>query len=315
MYARIKGVREHELAATIATKIAELDLGSFVNKTAGSLSGGNKRKLCVAIALIGNPPLVFLDEPSTGMDPVAKRFMWGVISKVATERKMCSIILTTHSMEEAEALCGRIGIMVGGRLRCLGSSQHLKARHGNGYAVELRLAALRDEAVAAVMRAAVAAGAGEEVTSSAFADLAARLGAPKRVEEVSETGTGWALLAAWRNVNGGGIPLHVVAEWWAGEQRVHDIVTYFCGGGVGDTPVVPVFPSSAVTERQGNLIRLKVPNTGAKLADLFRAIELAKVRTGLDFEASLGQTTLENIFVGFAAEQEEEKGIARGSRG
>ena len=63
LFARIKGVAEKDLAAVVRQKVAELDLGSFVNKTAGSLSGGNKRKLCVAIALIGNPPLVFLDEP------------------------------------------------------------------------------------------------------------------------------------------------------------------------------------------------------------------------------------------------------------
>jgi hypothetical protein len=73
-----------------------------------------------------------------------------------------------------------------------------------------------------------------------------------------------------------------------------------------------VFPRSLMSERQGNLLRFKVPNTGAKLADLFRAIELAKVRTGVEFVASLGQTTLENIFVAFAAEQAEE--IARGKK-
>ena len=301
-------------------------MGNFINKTAGSLSGGNKRKLCVAIALIGNPPLVFLDEPSTGMDPVAKRFMWGVINRVATERKMCSIILTTHSMEEAEALCGRIGIMVGGRLRCLGSSQQLKARHGDGYAVEVRLAAIQEEAIQAVMRAMVVAGAGEFVQSNSFAEIAARLGDAQRVTQISEMGTGWTLLAAWRKAatSGGGIPLRVIAEWWAGEQRVIDLVAYFCGVSASDVTGAAtssssmklltggVFPRSMMSERQGNLIRFKVPNTGAKLADLFRAIEVAKVRTGIQFEASLGQTTLENIFVAFAAEQEEERGVARG---
>ncbi len=61
------------------------------------------------------------------MDPVARRFMWSVISRMSTEDGRCSIILTTHSMEEAEALCSRIGVMVNGRLRCLGSPQYLKA--------------------------------------------------------------------------------------------------------------------------------------------------------------------------------------------
>jgi ATP-binding cassette subfamily A (ABC1) protein 3 len=60
--------------------------------------------------MIGNPPIVFLDEPSTGMDPEARRFMWNVISRIATERKKSSVILTTHSMEEAEALSTKIAI-------------------------------------------------------------------------------------------------------------------------------------------------------------------------------------------------------------
>lgn len=71
--------------------------------------------------MIGNPPIVFLDEPSTGMDPEARRFMWNVISRIATQRKQSTIILTTHSMEEAEALCTKLAIQVEGNLRCLGS--------------------------------------------------------------------------------------------------------------------------------------------------------------------------------------------------
>ena len=77
---------------------------------------------------IGDPAIVFLDEPSTGMDPVSRRFMWNVIVKMATQDQSCSVVLTTHSMEECEALCTRIGIMVGGRMQCLGSAQHLKSR-------------------------------------------------------------------------------------------------------------------------------------------------------------------------------------------
>ena len=73
------------------------------------------------MALIGNPPIVFLDEPSTGMDPVARRFMWTVISRISTLRKKSSVVLTTHSMEEAEALATKIGIMVNGEFKCLGS--------------------------------------------------------------------------------------------------------------------------------------------------------------------------------------------------
>ena len=63
----------------------------------------------VGIALMGSPQLVFLDEPSTGVDPGARRFMWDIISRLSTHRKECTVVLTTHNMEEAEALCSSIG--------------------------------------------------------------------------------------------------------------------------------------------------------------------------------------------------------------
>merc|ERR1719161_2177741 len=89
--------------------------------------------------MMGSPLLVFLDEPSTGVDPAARRLMWNVISVATTMRQESTVMLTTHNMEEAEALCSCIGIMVGGRLRCIGSNQHLKARFGGGYQLEARL--------------------------------------------------------------------------------------------------------------------------------------------------------------------------------
>ncbi|KAM3132420.1 hypothetical protein pb186bvf_015520 [Paramecium bursaria] len=109
------------------------------NIQSGQLSGGNKRKLSVAIAMIGNHPIVFLDEPSTGMDPEARRFMSNVISRIATERKQSTIIQTTHSMEQAEALSTKIAIQVEGNLRCIGSVQHIKSKFGRGYEVEFNL--------------------------------------------------------------------------------------------------------------------------------------------------------------------------------
>jgi len=121
LYSEIKGIPTNLREALVDKKLQEMDLERFRNVQAGTLSGGNKRKLSVAIAMIGNPPIVFLDEPSTGMDPEARRFMWNVISRIATQRGQSSIILTTHSMEEAEALSTKIAIQVDGNLRCLGS--------------------------------------------------------------------------------------------------------------------------------------------------------------------------------------------------
>lgn len=97
------------------------------------------------MAIIGNPPIIFLDEPSTGVDPKAKRFMWTIVSKISTQRKKSSVIITTHSMEEAEALCTKMGIMVAGKFKCFGSSQHIKTKYGTGYELEVKIKYLREE--------------------------------------------------------------------------------------------------------------------------------------------------------------------------
>uniref|UniRef100_A0A8C9V6W6 ABC transporter domain-containing protein n=1 Tax=Scleropages formosus TaxID=113540 RepID=A0A8C9V6W6_SCLFO len=134
LYARLRGVPEKDVAEW---GIRKLGLAKYSNKSAGTYSGGNKRKLSTAMALIGCPPVVFLDEPTTGMDPKARRFLWNCILSVIKEGR--SVVLTSHSMEECEALCTRMAIMVNGRFKCLGSIQHLKNRFGDGYTVMVRV--------------------------------------------------------------------------------------------------------------------------------------------------------------------------------
>jgi len=139
-YAKIKGIPAHVRHDTIEKAIKELNLAEHRKKPAGTLSGGNKRKLSVAIAILGNPPIILLDEPSAGMDPEARRFMWQVVEKISQRDKKSAVILTTHSMEEAEALSTKMGIMVrGGIFRCYGSSQHIKNKYGVGYEIEIKI--------------------------------------------------------------------------------------------------------------------------------------------------------------------------------
>merc|ERR1712013_686840 len=135
-YAMIKGLRGEEADEQVKVLLSALTLNKYKDRNAGTYSGGNKRKLSVAVAMIGNPPVIFLDEPSTGMDPVSRRHMWEFISTTMAGR---CVILTTHSMEECEALCNRVGIMVNGQLRCIGTAQHLKSRYGKGYQLDLTL--------------------------------------------------------------------------------------------------------------------------------------------------------------------------------
>ena len=87
LFAAIKGLPVAITEQLVKKKVKEMQLTKFENICAGTLSGGNKRKLQVAIATLGNPPVIFLDEPSTGMDPEARRFMWNVISRISTQRK------------------------------------------------------------------------------------------------------------------------------------------------------------------------------------------------------------------------------------
>eukprot|EP00192_Tetraselmis_astigmatica_P020949 CAMPEP_0117674012 /NCGR_PEP_ID=MMETSP0804-20121206/14798_1 /TAXON_ID=1074897 /ORGANISM="Tetraselmis astigmatica, Strain CCMP880" /LENGTH=279 /DNA_ID=CAMNT_0005482827 /DNA_START=381 /DNA_END=1220 /DNA_ORIENTATION=- len=103
---------------------------------AGSYSGGMKRRLSVAIALLGDPKVVYLDEPTTGMDPISRRHVWDIIEQAKKGR---AIILTTHSMEEADILGDRIAIMARGSLRCIGSSLRLKNKFGAGYCISVNV--------------------------------------------------------------------------------------------------------------------------------------------------------------------------------
>lgn len=136
MYARFRGIPIDKIDTEVNQLLERLTLTPHADKPCGTYSGGNKRKLSLGIALIGNPKVLLIDESSAGLDPVAKRKMWNLISEVSRNR---SVILTTHSMQEAEALCSRAGIMASGELLCMGSVQHLKTKYLDGYTIDMFL--------------------------------------------------------------------------------------------------------------------------------------------------------------------------------
>ena len=130
-YARVRGIDDVE--HNVREIIRAVGLGPFQHRMAFKLSGGNKRKLCLGIALMGNPSVLLLDEPSSGMDVCAKRVMWRTLASVVPGR---SLVLTTHSMEEADALADRAGIL-GKKMLALGTSETLRKKHGDRYHVHL----------------------------------------------------------------------------------------------------------------------------------------------------------------------------------
>ncbi|KAL2935075.1 ABC transporter A family member 2 [Bienertia sinuspersici] len=114
--------------------LEDVQLGKSAKIRSGSYSGGMRRRLSVAAALIGDPKLVILDEPTTGMDPLTRRHVWDIIESSKRGR---AIVLTTHSMEEADVLSDRIGIMAKGKLRCIGTPIRLKMRFGTGFVAHM----------------------------------------------------------------------------------------------------------------------------------------------------------------------------------
>jgi ABC-2 type transport system ATP-binding protein len=110
-------------ARDVGQVIDQVELGEKRQSRVGGLSGGQKQRLAVACALVGNPQLLFLDEPTTGLDPVSRRGLWDLIAKFQAEGK--TIVLTTHYMEEAERLCDRVAIVDHGHVIALGAPQEL----------------------------------------------------------------------------------------------------------------------------------------------------------------------------------------------
>ncbi|PWA77372.1 ABC2-like protein [Artemisia annua] len=131
-YGRLKNLKGSALTQAVEESLKSVNLfnGGVADKQAGKYSGGMKRRLSVAISLIGDPKVVYMDEPSTGLDPASRNNLWNVVKRAKQNR---AIILTTHSMEEAEHLCDRLGIFVDGNLQCVGNPKELKGRYGGSY--------------------------------------------------------------------------------------------------------------------------------------------------------------------------------------
>ncbi|CAE7225327.1 ABCA1 [Symbiodinium microadriaticum] len=319
LFGRIKGIPNHAIKELCDQMMQDLSLSPHVDKLAMTLSGGNKRKLSLAIALMASPPLVFLDEPSTGVDPAARRLMWHVISAVSTMRRESTVgiraepmgkefrspreaettrlpkrtrlsrlrfadsltetpklsgtrvILTTHNMEEAEALCSRVGIMVGGRLRCFGSNQRLKARFGQGYQLEMGSLKLETGRLP------------DRLDATAVAEQCTAAGKPGceegYVEPTLDGGGVYDSLSREGSISA----LHF-AEWWLFEDSALKLNEY----------LAQHFPGTVALERR----ELSLEDYGVSQC-------LASNRAAL-------WTSLEQIFNDFAAMQQEERGPVQG---
>ena len=142
IYGKLKGYSDEELKNEIAEYETILSLGKHSNKLIKQLSGGNARKLSIALAFLGHSPIVFLDEPTASLDPVARLQTQELIQQKADGR---TVLLCTHLLSEAEKLCDRLCIMLSGRIHAVGTHQHLSEKFGTKWKVELGLVSDSDE--------------------------------------------------------------------------------------------------------------------------------------------------------------------------
>ncbi|XP_047474330.1 phospholipid-transporting ATPase ABCA3-like [Penaeus chinensis] len=237
-YAEIRGVHPDQIQPLVDMYLKGLEIEEHRDKQSKDCSGGTKRKLSYIISMLGQPKVVLMDEPSTGMDPQSKRFLWNSI--LASFKGNRSAILTTHSMEEADALCSRIAIQVCGGLRCIGSVQHLKNKYGGGYTLEVKLE--KQETCAVSLN-------GESPTHTSLDE-------------------------------------NVVTE----TKKI----------------IMNSFPKAELDEEFGELLHYKIPQSDIKsLANSFAVLEKAK-GDRLISEYALSQTTLEQVFLQFARQQEDD---------
>ena len=158
LFARFRGIPASLAGVEADEKMAATGLTSKADRRAGTLSGGQRRALSLAIAFIGDPDVVLLDEPTSGMDPKSRRRAWAAIRRFRA-RTDASVLLTTHFMDEADQLSDRVAIMSRGRLACVGSPLFLKTEFGVGYTLVVDVTSLdRSTTSASVITSSIIRG-------------------------------------------------------------------------------------------------------------------------------------------------------------
>ena len=289
-YGKIKGIRADLLEKVVKAMIEEMSLSEFTNKIAGKLSGGNKRKLSVAISFLCNPPIVLLDEPSTGMDPEARRFMWSVIHKISTKGKKASVIMTTHSMDEAETLCKRMAIMVNGEFVCLGKAGEIKDKYGYGYEIEVRIKPLSEKKYEKILNGQF--DNNMKINMKNIEEVLTKLGEKNFINELQKGRFGSKII---RDIQiNDEIPLRTLVSW-----------TFFVKNALKFIKKAEIyFENIILTEHIDNnfLFKMKKNNETRSIGFFFGLFESNKDICYVT-EYSIHQTSLEQIFYKF----EEEK--------
>ena len=291
-YSRIKGVDPEKINEIVQAMIESMTLSKYSDKLAGRLSGGNKRKLSVAISMICNPPIVLLDEPSTGMDPEARRFMWAVIHKLTSKSKSNCVIMTTHSMDEAETLCKRMGIMVNGEFVCLGTSNYIKETYGYGYEIDLRIKPFEQKELEGIIMKLGLKRNHKIRTLEEVKDILTKINKEHFYNYIKEEGIGRKIYT--EVVHHGDINIQALINWTRYITCAMKMINV----------VLPYFNEVILSEFIENnfLFKIKKTKDAKTIGFLFSLLEKEKENFEIT-EYSIQQTSLEQIFNIFAENQ------------
>jgi ABC-type multidrug transport system ATPase subunit len=276
LYARIRGVPAGRVQQCVQDMIKCMCLEAHQDQCCEYLSGGNKRKLSTALALIGDPDVILLDEPSTGVDVGARRFLWEVIGGL--RERGHAIVLTSHAMEECQVLCTRLTIMVHGQFRCLGSPMQLKSKYGGGYTLTIKADLTNDS---------------NQETDTAASACAVPIEADNKSE-----GSGNSKPFGETILSIKGFMNQMVPEAKLTEQSV-GLLRYAIGG-----QRMP----DGIAEKQTEQSQTDIP-----LAHIFKVFEESTQRGGQLYKCvsdySISQTSLEEVFLHFSREAERMTGV------
>jgi ATP-binding cassette subfamily A (ABC1) protein 3 len=241
--------------------------------------------------MIGNPPIILLDEPSTGMDPEARRFMWSVIHKMSTKGKKSSVIMTTHSMDEAETLCRRMGIMVNGEFVCIGTANEIKEKYGYGYEADIRIKPMSHENQKQILDDAEL-DYDFKVTNKNIDEILEKLGKQNYNEELRPGRLGERLHKTL-NINGN-INIGILLNWLFFVENALKFIK------IGKQYFSEIILSEHI--ENNFLFRLKKGNETKSIGFFFGLFDGSKEECNIT-EYTIQQTSLEQIFNKFASNQ------------
>jgi len=217
-FARLKGAAREAEADIVRAALARVGLAHLANRRACALSGGMRRRVSLAIALVGSSRVVILDEPSTGLDPASRRRLWRLVEDARRGGEAArgrAMVLVSHDMAEVEALCSRVGVMSRGRLRCIGSPDELRARFAGGFALSVRHDARVSAAECAAAVVELVPGAERCDDGLAACVVALSLPPPPRGLRLSQVFAAMAVLKA----RGG-----CVVEWSVARKGLEEVL-------------------------------------------------------------------------------------------